>query len=101
MPDLKRQDGFYFEKPGIYHIRVIGSMGENLSKRLGGMSITTDDDHDFEKVTSLVGKMRDQAELSGVLNMLYEQHYTLLYVEFIRDMKAWNDGKNDKKRILS
>jgi len=33
-------------------------------------------------VTELVGKVRDQAELAGVLNTLYELHMTLLLVEY-------------------
>lgn len=31
-------------------------------------------------VTELVGKVRDQAEISGILNSLYEMHFTLLSV---------------------
>ena len=34
-------------------------------------------------VTELVGKVRDQAELAGVLNTLYELHLTLLSVEHL------------------
>ena len=34
-------------------------------------------------VTELVGKVRDQAELSGVLETLYEAHFTLLSVEML------------------
>jgi hypothetical protein len=35
------------------------------------------------QVTMLVGTLRDQAELSGVLNTIYELHLTLLSVEFL------------------
>ena len=34
-------------------------------------------------VTELVGKVRDQAELSGILETLYEGHFTLLSVEML------------------
>jgi hypothetical protein len=34
-------------------------------------------------VTELVGKVRDQAKLAGVLNTLYELHLTLLSVEYL------------------
>ena len=34
-----------------------------------------------EPVTELVGKVRDQAELAGLLNSLYELHLTLASVE--------------------
>ena len=34
-------------------------------------------------VTELVGKVRDQAELSVILETLYEAHFTLLSVEML------------------
>jgi hypothetical protein len=34
-------------------------------------------------VTELVGKVRDQAELAGLLNSLFELHLTLLSVKYL------------------
>jgi hypothetical protein len=34
-------------------------------------------------VTTLVGRLRDQAELSGVLNSLYDLHQPILKVEVV------------------
>ncbi|MGD8264391.1 MAG: hypothetical protein PVG70_16085 [Desulfobacterales bacterium] len=34
-------------------------------------------------MTSLVGLLRDQAELSGVLNRLYDLHLSILKVEVV------------------
>jgi hypothetical protein len=34
-------------------------------------------------VTELVGQVRDQAKLAGVLSTLYELHLTLLSVEYL------------------
>jgi hypothetical protein len=36
-------------------------------------------------VATLVGRLKDQAELSGVLNTLYEMHLPLLSVEILSD----------------
>ena len=36
-------------------------------------------------VTELVSKVRDQAELAGLLNTLYELHMTLLSVEYLHE----------------
>jgi hypothetical protein len=36
-------------------------------------------------VTTLVGRLRDQAELSGVLNSLYDLHLSILKVERVND----------------
>jgi hypothetical protein len=40
-------------------------------------------EHREGPVTELVGKVRDQAELAGLLNSLYELHLTLLSVEML------------------
>ncbi len=74
---------FPFDKPGNYRIRVQGFLDESWSERLGGMRISTGSRGDQGSVTALVGLMRDQAELAGVLNSLYELHLTLLSVEYL------------------
>lgn len=53
-----------------------------MSSRLGGFIISTDKKIDEkESVTELVGQVRDQAELSGILETLYDLHMTILLVE--------------------
>jgi hypothetical protein len=87
MPKEKSKKSFAFNRPGEYRIRVLGFLDERWSERLGGLRITTSSLKDQELVTVLVGQMRDQAELSGVLNTLYEYHLTLLSVEKLKDEK--------------
>jgi hypothetical protein len=67
--------------PATYRITVEGHVDETWSDRLGGMRITTRTRADKTTVTTLVGPMRDQAQLSGVLNTLYELHLPILSVE--------------------
>jgi hypothetical protein len=81
-PSVSRKDR-PFDRPGKYRISVQGYLDESWSERLGDMTITTSSQGSQGQVTMLVGKLRDQAELSGVLNTLYELHLTLLSVEFI------------------
>lgn len=69
------------EKPATYRIRVTGHIADSLSDHLGGMIITRAFTADSRPITILVGHMRDQAALSGVLNELYELHLPLLTVE--------------------
>jgi hypothetical protein len=53
---------------------------------LGGLRINPRSQQDSEEpVTELVGQVRDQAELAGLLNDLYELHLTLRSVEYIDD----------------
>jgi hypothetical protein len=78
---------FSFNKSGNYRICVLGSLDESLSAKLNGWHITTGSIKEHEPTTSLVGPIRDQAELSGMLNTLYELHLTLLSVEKLKDEK--------------
>ncbi len=74
---------YFFDSPGNYRIRVQGLLDESWSERLGGLQITKISQKDKAPVTELVGQMRDQAELAGVLNSLYDLHLSLLSVEYI------------------
>jgi len=69
--------------PATYRIEVDGHIDESWSDRLAGMQITTRKRSDQTTVTTLVGRLRDQAELSGVLNSLYGLHLSILKVEVV------------------
>ena len=69
------------EKTTSYRIRVLGELDNKWSDRLGGMSITIDRQEKQNSVTTLVGSLRDQAALAGVLGTLYELHHPVLSVE--------------------
>ena len=72
-----------FEGPATYCIVVKGGREERLSDRLAGMRITSESRGDEKPVTSLAGRLLDQAQLSGVLNALYEIHLPILSVEVL------------------
>ncbi len=72
-----------FEKSGKYRIEVIGYLDDHWSDRLAGMQISTSSSANESTVTTLIGHLRDQAQLSGVLNSLYDLHLPLLLVEFL------------------
>ena len=74
---------YSFDRPGNYRIRFEGYLDKKWSESLGGMSLTTGKTGDHKPVSVLEGPIRDQAELVGVLNALYERHLTLLSVEQI------------------
>ena len=75
---------YAFDRPGNYRIRVLGFLDESWSERLGGLRISACSLKDQEGPgTELVGQVRDQAKLAGVLNSLYELHLTLLSVEHL------------------
>ena len=67
--------------PGLYRIRVQGGLEPRWSNRVGGMSITTETPEGGTVETVLVGRLPDQAALSGVLSTLYDLGLALLSVE--------------------
>ena len=71
---------YQFDRPGIYRICVQGFLHESWSERLGGLRITKGT-FKGRTVTELNGPVRDQSELAGVLNALYDLHHTILLVE--------------------
>ena len=73
------------EDPATYKIFVQGCLEDVWSDRLANMAITMDLSNEHSPVSTLTGKVRDQAELVGVLNGLYELRMPLLYMEIINE----------------
>jgi hypothetical protein len=73
------------EDPANYRIRVQGCLEDVWSDRLANMTITMDLRDKEAPISTLVGRVRDQAELFGVLNGLYELRMPLLEMEIIDD----------------
>ena len=93
MPQLGKKSHYAFDRPGNYRIRVEGFLDESWSERLGDMSISISGPGEKRSVTVLDGFMRDQAELVGVVNTLYELHMTLLSVEYIDEKQQQEKGE--------
>ena len=72
---------FKLESPATYRIRVQGRFDSNWIDQVTGMSISEDTRKGGPSVTTLVGYLKDQAMLSGILNSLYDLRLTLLSVE--------------------
>jgi hypothetical protein len=81
----KRQPGKWptMGGPATYRIRVRGYLDAGWSDRIGEMKITESHGPDGEAESVLVGRLLDQAALSGVLNTLYDLHLPLVSVEFV------------------
>jgi hypothetical protein len=72
-----------FEAPASYRIRAQGHLDDSWSDRLGGMVLTRAFTADKQPMTILIGHLKDQAALSGVLNALYDLHLPVISVEFL------------------
>ncbi|MEE4382442.1 MAG: hypothetical protein V2J02_10635 [Pseudomonadales bacterium] len=66
--------------PAVYRVRVRGRVPLGWSTRMMGMNITASGEGEAE-VTTLVGRLPDQAALSGLLSALFETSFVLLSVE--------------------
>jgi hypothetical protein len=69
--------------PATYRITVQGFIDKSWADRLSGMQITSRGREGQAPVTIFVGRLKDQAELMGVLNSLYELRLPLLSVEIM------------------
>lgn len=66
--------------PAVYRVRVEGHVPLDWSARLMGMNITISSQESNE-ISTLVGRLPDQAALSGILNTLYDKQFPVLSVE--------------------
>ena len=64
--------------PATYRIIVRGALDSSWASRMGGMSISEKRFEQGEVETILVGRLPDQAALSGLLNALYELHLPIV-----------------------
>ena len=74
-----------FGGPATYRIVVKGELGQEWSDRLAGLAITSTQREGGSPHTALVGPLRDQAELNGILETLYSLHLPILRVEQVEE----------------
>lgn len=79
-----KEKGLRLENAATYHIQIQGALDPQWSSRLGGLAIETRHfDNDKLPVTTLSGRLIDQAALFGVLSALYDLRLPLLTVEYL------------------
>ena len=69
--------------PAIYRIRVQGQLDAKLISQLDGLSLSEEGRNQEPPVSVLVGRIVDQASLSGLLQTLYGMHLPLLSVSCV------------------
>ena len=71
--------------PACYRIIVLGNLDENMLDRLGGLTIEIreHDPRTGKSITSLSGRLSDQAAVFGALNVLYNMRLPLLSIEYL------------------
>ena len=80
MPQSRNPIDIDFDGPATYRIIVKGRIDKRHSEYLGGMCISTQNCKGGAIVTMLTGKVKDQAELAGIVDSIYEMHLPILSV---------------------
>jgi hypothetical protein len=84
--------------PVTYRIRVQGFLEKRWVERLGDMHISYRGRKDQAPVSILIVRLRDQAELMGVLNSLYELHLPIITIEYIEENNGINEKRQDSNK---
>jgi len=88
MSDPQSWKNLKFEAPATYRIRIQGHLDDSWSDRLGGMVITRAFTKENQPMSILIGPLRDQGALAGVMSALYSLHLSVFSVELIDEMHA-------------
>jgi len=83
-------DKYAFSAPGYYRIEVQVRLSQDWFERFGSMKVEALSPKVDDDVTVLQGRVSDQAQLSGILNTLYELHLPLLTVKYLGDKPSPN-----------
>ena len=88
MLDNKKMERLRPWSPATYQIKVEGLLEESWSDRLAGMRIRSRKRAGDSIVTCLTSRLKDQSELTGVLNGLAELHLPILSVKNLNEEYA-------------
>jgi hypothetical protein len=80
-PEPKR---IRLDQPALYRIEVQGQLDRHWSAHFDGMVCNVERAADGQLITSLYGKVADQASLHGMLNRIRDLGLPLLNVRFIQ-----------------
>ena len=83
--------------PAIYRISVRGSLPEHWVDWFNGTIIAIENNFEGKAQTMMKCKVRDQAELFGILNRLNNLNMPLLETIFIRNLERQEELKRDKQ----
>lgn len=72
---------YLFDRPGLYHIRVVGVLDECWLGHFDGLEISTCAWGKYHPVTQIKGWLADQTLLAGLLDLLSDLSMVILSVE--------------------
>ena len=81
-----------FDAPAMYCIAVGGSLGPELARRFGELTVVPVPCNNGGTLTLLVGRLPDQAALLGVLNYLYNLAIPIWMVQRLETIEVSAEG---------
>jgi len=78
------EDQEHRDEPGLYEIRIQGHLGDRWAASFGGLTFTLEENG----VTRIVGPVRDQAALHGLLRQVRDLGMPLISVIRVRSGQA-------------
>ena len=72
-----------FGSEATYEIRIQGDLDQSWSDKLRGLQILINRDNLEYPVTTLIGKMSDQAALKGIMQTLWDLHFPLISIKLL------------------
>ena len=85
MNNESQKTKYHFQKPAVYKIQVKGHLDTSWTERMAGMQITNASLPNGSPVSFLIGRLEDQAALSGVLNALFDNRMVVISVNTLDD----------------
>ncbi len=73
-----------FDQRVCYRIKIQGKLDQSWVDRFYDMSVEVKHLGDSKYVSTLTGFLPDQAALSGLLNTLYDMHFTILSLDMVK-----------------
>lgn len=79
-----------FSGPGTYHIQVMGKVSNEIWNNFNGEAELIKETNG-QVITSLKIHVRDQAELAGLIKMLYDWQHVLLMIKI--------EGRDEEMKV--
>ena len=76
---------YNFTRPAIYKIVTQGKIDDKLADRMLTLQVNVEKGEGQKYYSTLIGKINDQAALSGILNTLYDMHITVISVNMLSE----------------
>ena len=90
------QSELQFSNPCHYHIQILGNIHQDLCDYFEVEIDHIEKDENGQVTTSLNVHVRDQTELSGLINLLYDWRHVLLLVKMSRPHHEETPSENSE-----